>query len=167
MIAANGGFDQAQAITIAAAGQWQLTVTRVRPPVGRRRWCRIVPRLLRDRLTHERPEFVFVHQHLNIDIDAIDDADDSGVDWRPLLSQRFSSRASLEHNQHFFVYACTDAVDREQRAAARRPLNREWLHEHQLRSFELAMLLRRHDGSDHSCYLHQSKIVNLQRHLQS
>ena len=60
----------------------------------------------------------FVHVH------AIDDADDRRVDRRALRAERLAGRASFEHDQHLLVHAGADAVDRQQRGAARRVVQR-------------------------------------------
>src|SRR5207247_2372462 len=94
------------------------------------------------------------------DGDHIDDADDRGVHRRCLFSERLAGRAAFDHDEHFLVDARADAVDGEDRRAARRVVGVERLHEHQLGALELAMLLRRNDGSDvsdHERDLHQSR----------
>src|SRR5439155_8712619 len=89
-----------------------------------------------------------------MDADRIDDADDRGVHRRRLPAERFAGRAAPHDDEHLLVDARADAVDREQRVAARGVVDVQRLDEQQLRALELAMLLRRDDGSDYTCNLH-------------
>ena len=66
-----------------------------------------------------------------IDRHRVDDADDCGVDGRAFFLERLARRVASEDDQ---------VVQR--------------LHEQQLRALERAVLLRRHDGADHSTDLH-------------
>src|SRR5438067_1014508 len=100
-----------------------------------------------------------------IDRHRVDDTDDCRVDRRRLAAERFARGPAFQHNENFLVDAGADAVHREQRAAARRVVDVQRLHEQQLRPFERAMLLRRDDRADHSPNLHlihNQNFTNLQ-----
>ena len=71
-----------------------------------------------------------------------------------LRLERFAGRTSFEHDENLLVHAGAHAVDGEQRHAARRVVEVQRLHEEQLRTLELAVLLGRDDGPDDSRDLH-------------
>ena len=71
------------------------------------------------------------------------------------LPERFARRAAFEHDQHLLVHAGADAVDRQQRVAARRVVEIQRLHQQQLRALELRMFLRRDDRADDARDLHR------------
>src|SRR5438270_14031964 len=81
--------------------------------------------------------------------DGVDDADDRSVDWRRLFSERFACRAAFEDDEHLLAHAGADAVDGEERRAARRVVHIQRLDEQQLGAFELLVLPGRHDRADH------------------
>src|SRR5438093_2811465 len=89
-----------------------------------------------------------------MDRNRVDDADDRRVDRRGFPAERLAGRAPFDHDEHFLVDARADAVDGEDRRAARRVVRVQRLHQHQLRALELAMLLRRNDGPDDLSDLH-------------
>jgi hypothetical protein len=89
-----------------------------------------------------------------IDGDRIDDGDDGGVDRRAFPAERLAGGPALEDHKHLLRDAGADAVDREQRMAARRVVDVQRLHQQQLRALEFAVLLRRHDGANYTTDLH-------------
>src|SRR6266545_1635682 len=91
-----------------------------------------------------------------MEADGVDDTDHGGVHRRRLLSERFSGCPAFEHDKDLFVHARADAVDGEQRRAARRVVGVERLHEQQLGTFELLVLLRGHDGPNDLSNLHSA-----------
>jgi hypothetical protein len=64
-----------------------------------------------------------------MNVDLINDTDNRGIDGRGLLPEGFASGAPLKDDQHLFVDARADAVDREQRRASRGIVDADRLHE--------------------------------------
>ena len=89
-----------------------------------------------------------------IDINVVNDADDSGIDRRALSTDRLGRGAAFDHDQHLFVYSCSDGVDGQQHRSSRRVLQRHRLDEQQLCALELPVLLRGDDGANDSADLH-------------
>ena len=85
-----------------------------------------------------------------IDVNLINDADDSGIDRCSLSTNRLGGGAAFDHQQHSFVHPRPDRIDCQQHRPARRVLQRHRLHEQQLGTLELPVLLRGDDGSNHS-----------------
>src|SRR5712691_3984946 len=86
----------------------------------------------------------------------VDDADDRRVDRRRFPAERLACGASFQDDEHLLAYTGADAVDREQRMTPWRVVDVQRLHQEQLRTFELAVLLRRDDSADDSSDLHSS-----------
>src|ERR1700752_1280764 len=83
-----------------------------------------------------------------IDINMVNNADNSGIDRRSLSTDRLARGAAFDDQQYLFVHACADRINGQQRRAPRRILQRHRLDEQQLRAFEVPVLLRGDDGSD-------------------
>jgi len=83
-----------------------------------------------------------------VDVHAVNDTNHGSVNRRTLAAERFSGGSTFNDDQHFFVNAGTDGIDREQRHALRLVVERHRLDEQELGTFELAVLVRRDDGSD-------------------
>src|SRR5436190_2563110 len=91
----------------------------------------------------------------------IDNADDRRVHRRSRPAERIGGGAPFKHDQHLLVHPGANAVDGEQGVAARRVVEVQRLDQKQLRAFEPVVLLRRHDGADHSRELHHSSTSHL------
>ena len=65
-------------------------------------------------------------------------------------------RLAFDHDQHFLAHARADRVDVQQRGPFRLLVERQRLHEQQLGSFELLVLLSRDPRSDDAADLHFS-----------
>src|SRR5258705_5885575 len=101
-----------------------------------------------------RSSWSVIRDQSSADRHRVDDADDRGVHGRAFLAERLARRPPFEHDQHFLVHAGADAVHGKHRIAARRVVDVQRLHDHQLGAFELAVLLLRDDGADDSTDLH-------------
>ena len=92
-----------------------------------------------------------------IDFNLINDADDSGIDRCSLSTDRLGGGAAFDHYQHLFVHPCSNRIDGEQHRPSRRVFQRHWLHEQQLGTLELPVLLSGNDGSNHSGKRHGAR----------
>src|SRR5438094_6525730 len=90
-----------------------------------------------------------------MEVHRVHDADDRRIHGRRFLAERLASRAALQHDEHLLVHARADAVDGQERDAARRVVDVQRLHEEQLRSVELAVFLSRHKRTDDAGDLHR------------
>ena len=83
-----------------------------------------------------------------INIHTVDNANDGGIDRCSFTANRLRRGTALDDQQHVFVHAGAHGINRQQHRTARLTLECHRLHEQQLGTFELGVLLRGHDRSD-------------------
>ena len=93
------------------------------------------------------------------DIDGIHDTNDRRIDGCALSSKRLPCGTPFDDDQHLLVNTGTNGIDCQQRHAAWLIVERHWLDEQQLGTFELAVLVRRDNGADHAGKLHVTRPV--------
>src|SRR4051812_8380280 len=87
------------------------------------------------------------------DVPVIDDADDSGIDWRLLRIERKAGFFS-PHEKDLLADARAHRIHRDERTPDRCPIGRERLHDEQRNAVQVLVLAAHHDVANHAGQLH-------------
>jgi hypothetical protein len=169
VIALNRGFDEAG---LAGSGQRVAEMARMRRQGGLRRRYEsqrlVVARqrsLFRNRLANHRADGIFVHRSSAVvvspsqrvitrQVNMVNDANHGGIDGRRFSSERISGRLALDDDEDALADTGAHGINRQERNAPRFAFECQRLHQQQLCTLELPILLGRHHRADDPRNLH-------------
>src|SRR5688572_9490853 len=107
------------------------------------------------------PEPARAHPVRSWEVDLIHNAHDRRIHRRHFLADGVAGGSALEHDQHLFMDARTNAVHGQQLWTARRIFERQRLNEQQLCAFELAVFLGGNERTGNARDLHDAGLPDV------